>query len=59
MCLGDDVNCPDFEAHFRQFKEEINPGRRGFLGAGLLGAGGIAAAIKCVAQKDAVDLFWL
>ncbi|PJE26396.1 Acetamidase/formamidase [Pseudooceanicola antarcticus] len=43
MCLGDDVNCPDFEAHFQKFKEEINPGRRGFLGAGLMGAGGIAA----------------
>lgn len=38
MCMGDDVNCPDFEAHFQQFKEEINPGRRGFLGAGLAGA---------------------
>lgn len=43
MCMGDDVNCPDFEAHFQQFKEEINPGRRGFLGAGLAGAGSFAA----------------
>ncbi|PTW52232.1 hypothetical protein [Rhodovulum kholense] len=44
MCREDDATCPDFEAHFRQFKEEINPGRRGLLGASLFGAGGLIAA---------------
>jgi acetamidase/formamidase len=42
MCFGDDVNCPDFEAHFKAFKEEIDPGRRGFLRSGMLGIGGLA-----------------
>lgn len=43
MCRGDDVNCPNFEAHFKAFREDINPGRRDFLRNGVLGAGGLAA----------------
>lgn len=43
MCRGDDVNCPDFEAHFKAFKEDISAGRRDFLRGGVVGAGGLAA----------------
>ena len=31
MCRGDDASRPDFEAHFREFKGELNAERRSFL----------------------------
>ena len=43
MCKGDDVNCPQFEAHYRSFKEDLNVERRGFLKSSFLAAGGLAA----------------
>src|SRR4051812_37967622 len=43
MCKGDDVNCPQFEAHYRSFKEDLNVERRSFLKSGFLAAGGLAA----------------
>lgn len=43
MCKGDDVNCPQFEAHFAAFRSELNSERRSFLRGGLFAAGGIAA----------------
>lgn len=43
MCKGDNVNCPQFEAHYAAFKEDLNIERRGFLRSGLFAAGGLAA----------------
>src|SRR5690606_469308 len=37
------VNCAHFEAHYKQFKEDLNPERRSFLKSGVLAAGGLAA----------------
>lgn len=58
MCRGDNVNCPDFEAHFKQFKAEIDPGRRNFLSAGVIGAaagaaGGLSLVSPALAQTSA------
>lgn len=43
MCKGDDVHCPHFEAHYKAFREDLNPERRSFLKSGVLAAGGLAA----------------
>lgn len=43
MCRGDDVNCPEFEKHYRSFREDLSAERRGFLKGGLFAAGGLAA----------------
>lgn len=43
MCLGDDVNCPQFAAHYQKFKQDLNHERRSFLKSGFLAAGGLAA----------------
>jgi acetamidase/formamidase len=43
MCRGDDASCPDFEAHVRAFKGDLDPGRRSFLKSGALAAGSAAA----------------
>src|SRR5690606_5101894 len=43
MCKGDDVNCPQFEAHYKAFREDLNVERRSFLKSSLFAAGGVAA----------------
>lgn len=43
MCYGDDANCPQFEDHFRRFREDLSAERRGFLKGSLFAAGGLAA----------------
>ena len=44
MCQGDDKNCPDFQAHRRQFLDELGHERRSFLKSAVAAAGGISAA---------------
>lgn len=43
MCYGDDATCPQFEQHFRAFREDLSAERRGFLKGSLFAAGGLAA----------------
>jgi len=42
MCRGDDANCPEFQLHYRAFKEELSAERRGFLKSSFAAAGGLA-----------------
>ncbi len=42
MCRGDDANCPEFQLHYRAFKEELSAERRGFLKSSFVAAGGLA-----------------
>lgn len=44
MCQGDDATCPQFQLHYRKFKEELNAERRGFLKSAFVATGGAAAA---------------
>ncbi len=43
MCYGDDATCPQFEEHYRSFREDLSAERRGFLRGSLFAAGGLAA----------------
>ncbi|MGQ9369183.1 acetamidase/formamidase family protein [Azospirillum sp. ST 5-10] len=43
MCRGDDVTCPDFQAHRKAFQDDIDAERRGFLRSGVYATGGLAA----------------
>src|SRR5580765_1638447 len=43
MCKGDDPTCSDFEAHHRQFQEDMARERRAFLNSGFAARGGAAA----------------
>jgi acetamidase/formamidase len=43
MCYGDDVTCPEFEAHFEKFRGEIDAERRAFLKSAFYTSGAAAA----------------
>jgi acetamidase/formamidase len=44
MCAGDDQNCPQFELHRQQLRDELDAERRSFLKSAFLASGGAAAA---------------
>jgi len=45
MCQGDDVTCPEFEAHRAALRDDLNAERRAFLRSGFVATGGAAAAL--------------
>jgi acetamidase/formamidase len=64
MCNGDDTTCPDFEAHAKALRHDLNSERRSFLKSGVMAAGGIAAigsgaglslVTPALAQKSAAN----
>lgn len=43
MCAGDDKTCPQYELHYRQFKEALDQERRSFMKSAFAAAGGATA----------------
>jgi hypothetical protein len=41
MCKGDDPTCSEFEAHHRQFQEDMARERRAFLASTFAAKGGV------------------
>ena len=54
MCSGDDLACPNFEAHRRQFHRDMAPERRAFISSGFVASGGgVAMAADALALVPA------
>jgi acetamidase/formamidase len=61
MCAGDDIHCPHYEAHKKQFMETLDHERRSFMksaffaagGAATLGGGGLSLVTPSMAEAAA------
>lgn len=43
MCAGDDIHCPHYETHKKQFMDALDQERRSFMKSAFVAAGGAAA----------------
>lgn len=60
MCMGDDINCPDYHEHHAKLKADLNSERRAFLkssfaatsAAAAMTAGGLSLVTPALAQSS-------